>query len=464
MTARILVVDDLAANARLLEARLALEYYELRTVDSGLAALDVARQWQPDLIVLDVMMPGIDGYETCQRLKAMRETKHIPVILVTALEGRSERLRGLECGADDFFTRPISNTTLLARLRSLTRLKRALDDYRSRSDMARSLGVPETEPAELSLAGTRALLVDDMSLDRNRVEQAMAAEGVELSRVGSEREALACVNAARFDLLIVSLALAGEDPLRLIARLRSSDAARDLPLLLIVDPEMDEVTLRSLDMGGSDWISRPLDEAELRVRARNQIRRKLYADMLQSDMEIAMQMLQTDPLTGLYNRRFLERQMARLLDEQRGASGGGASGGGVAVLMIDMDHFKSVNDKFGHQTGDQALRQVATILRDQTREMDAVARYGGEEFAISMPDTALSQAARVGERIRAAVAASADLAHPLCRLTVSVGVAASDGRAMKPEALLHEADQALYVAKRGGRNRVEVAALPHHAE
>ena len=457
MTARILVVDDLPANARLLEARLAAEYYEMRTVDGGLAALEVARDWQPDLIVLDVMMPGIDGYETCQRLKAIRATKHIPVILVTALEGRSERLRGLECGADDFFTRPISNTTLLARLRSLIRLKRALDEYRDRSDMARSLGVPESEPDELSLAGTRALLVDELSLDRVRVEQAMAAEGVELSRVGTEREALACVNAARFDLLIVSLALTGEDPLRLIARLRSSDAARDLPLLLIVDPEVDEMTLRSLDMGGSDWISRPLDEAELRVRARNQIRRKLYADMLQSDMEIAMQMLQTDPLTGLYNRRYLERQMGCLLDDGRKPRD-------LAVLMVDMDHFKSVNDKFGHQTGDRALRHVATILRDQVREMDAVARYGGEESAISMPDTALSQAVRVGERIRAAVAASAELAHPLCRLTVSIGVSASDGRAIKPEALLHEADQALYVAKRGGRNRVEVATLPHHAQ
>ena len=123
MSARILVVDDQPANVRMLEAKLLAEYFDVSTAENGVAAIDIARQEQPDLILLDIMMPGIDGYETCQRLKADLQTRHIPVIMVTALDQREDRIRGLECGADDFLTKPIADVTLFARVRSLLRLQ-----------------------------------------------------------------------------------------------------------------------------------------------------------------------------------------------------------------------------------------------------------------------------------------------------------------------------------------------------
>ena len=123
MTARILIVDDVAANVRLLEARLAAEYYQVATAQDGHDALHLARTWQPDLILLDVMMPDMDGFETCRKLKRDAVTRHIPVVMVTTLDQNEERVRGLEAGADDFLTKPVDFVTLLARTRSLVRLR-----------------------------------------------------------------------------------------------------------------------------------------------------------------------------------------------------------------------------------------------------------------------------------------------------------------------------------------------------
>jgi two-component system cell cycle response regulator len=147
MTARILIVDDVPANLRLLESRLNAEYYQIATAQDGLEAIRLAHAWQPDLILLDVMMPNMDGYEACRRLKADPETQHIPIVMVTALAEASERLQALEAGADDFLTKPVEYDTLLARTRSLVRLKRMLDELRARGETARALGLSGGEEA-----------------------------------------------------------------------------------------------------------------------------------------------------------------------------------------------------------------------------------------------------------------------------------------------------------------------------
>ena len=161
MTARILVVDDVPANIRLLEAKLTAEYYQVASAPEGFEALRLAHSWQPDLILLDVMMPGMDGYETCRRLKDDAGTLHIPVVMVTALGDPGERVRGLEAGADDFLTKPVEYDTLLARVRGLVRLKRLLDEWRARGETARALGLTAEPVIEPGVAGARALVVDD---------------------------------------------------------------------------------------------------------------------------------------------------------------------------------------------------------------------------------------------------------------------------------------------------------------
>lgn len=452
MTARILIVDDVSANTRLLEAKLSAEYYQVASARNGFDALTMAQDWQPDLILLDVMMPGMDGFECCQRLKLDQRTLHIPVIMVTALGEPSERLRGLDVGADDFLTKPVDYATLMARVRNLIRLKRMLDEWLARSDTARALGLsaePRTIP---SVAGARALVVDDWNLGAQVIQNALARDEIASDRACNLVEALARSSVIAFDLIVLSLALADQDPLRLAAALRAADATRDVPMVLIAEPEQRDRLLRGFDLGANDWLLLPVEENELRARARNQIRRKFYQDRLRADLGSALALAVIDPLTGLYNRRYLMRHLHDLL--------AGPQTRELAVLMIDIDHFKGVNDDYGHAAGDRALRLVADTLRTNTRVFDSVARYGGEEFVVAMPSSGCADALAAAERLRSAVESlTLEVGPAQCRtLTISVGIACTGDAPITPEALLRAADLALYEAKRGGRNRVSLAA------
>jgi two-component system cell cycle response regulator len=451
MTARILIVDDMPANTRLLEAKLTAEYYQVNSARDGFEALMIARDWQPDLILLDVMMPGMDGYECCQQLKDSAVTLHIPVVMVTALGEAGERLRGLEAGADDFLTKPVDYDTLVARVRSLVRLKRLLDEWRARGDTARALGLGTDQVPVPSIAGARALVIDDWEQSAQGIQDALAEDGVISTHARAGAEAMRMTAEVNFDLLVVSLSLASEDPLKLVSILRASDSTHETPLLLVGELEEKGRILRGFELGANDWLIQPIDPHELRARARNQVRRKFYQDRLRSDLGTALEMALTDPLTGLYNQRYLRRHLGGLMESGQGRQ--------LAVLMVDVDHFKSVNDRYGHASGDRALRMIADSLRVNTRVFDSVARYGGEEFVVVMPGTGPSEAAAAAERLRLAVEelkfnATVSLQMPL---TVSVGVACTSNTMGSPEALLQAADIALYDAKRNGRNRVEMA-------
>jgi two-component system cell cycle response regulator len=454
MTARILIVDDVAANVRLLEARLSAEYYQVATAQDGQEALRLARTWQPDLVLLDVMMPGLDGFETCRALKRDPMTRHIAVVMVTSLDQSAERVRGLEAGADDFLTKPVDFTTLLARTRSLVRLKRLLDEWRVRGETARALGLGADGVSLPSVAGARALIVDDWEESAEAMQQALLEEGILAGRAASEAEMMALTQAIAFDLVVISLSMVGDDPLRLASRLRAGESTQAVPMLVVAEPEQRDLVLRGFDLGANDWLLRPLDPMELLARARNQIRRKFYQDRLRSDIGHALELALTDPLTGFYNQRYLSRHLQTLL-------AAGATNG-LAVLMLDVDHFKQINDRWGHQMGDQALILIAQTLRSRIRVFDSIARYGGEEFVVVMPGTGELDALSAAERLRGAVeeirfVPETGLAHPL---TVSVGIACcAAGSQTTPERLILAADQALYAAKRAGRNRVEVGQM-----
>jgi len=452
MTARILIVDDVPANTRLLEAKLSAEYYQVASAKDGFEALRMALDWQPDLILLDVMMPGMDGFECCRRLKQDATTLHIPVVIITALGEPSERLHGLESGADDFLTKPVEYETLMARVRSLVRLKRLLDEWRARGETARAMGLTNEAVTLPAVAGARALVVDDWDLGAQTIQDALARDGIVTNRARTGAEALKLSAAIPFDLVVLSLLLIEEDPLKLASSLRAADATRDTPVLLVAEPEERGTILRGFDLGANDWLMLPLDENELRARARNQIRRKFYQDRLRSDLGTALEMALIDPLSGLHNQRYLMRHLRGLLESGPNRD--------LALLMIDVDHFKAVNDEYGHAIGDKALRAVADVLRANTRVFDSVARYGGEEFVVVMPGVGLDDATAAAERLRAAIEATGFAWDTVgrYRLTVSIGVASKGETPGTAEALLHAADVALYAAKRGGRNRVEIAA------
>jgi two-component system, cell cycle response regulator len=452
MTARVLVVDDVAANVKLLEARLSAEYFDVITAMNGAQALAICERAECDLVLLDVMMPDMDGLEVCRRLKTNPATQHIPVIMVTALDQPSDRVRGLEAGADDFLTKPIPDLALIARVRSLARLKMITDELRMRAVTSREIGVesPEREAAADTGRGGRVLIVDDRPASHERIAAVLAQEhAVEVE--ADPHEALFRAADGQYDLVIVSLALANFDALRLCSQLRSLERTRNLPILLLVEPDSEARMLRGLEIGVNDYLMRPIDKHELLARARSQIRKRRYTERLRDNMQMSIEMALTDALTGLFNRRYMESHISTLIEQAV------ARGKPLSALVLDIDYFKSINDSHGHDAGDDVLRDFALRIRRSIRGIDLACRYGGEEFVVIMPETDMAVAAMVAERLRRRIAADPFAIQKGARsvpVTISIGIAALRGRDDNAASLLKRADQALYRAKRDGRNRV----------
>ena len=454
MTARILIVDDVAANVRLLEARLQAEYFDVRTAFNGRDAIEAALKERLDLVLLDVMMPDMSGFEVCAALKADARTAHVPVIMLTALDQSQDRVKGLECGADDFLTKPVSDVALLARVKSLVRLKMVTDELALRSASFQSAGFATADLyAEGDDKDARILVVDDRENSSGRLRQGLQPR-YQVQFAADAAEALGKAEAGQFDLLILSLKLKSGDGLRLFTQLKAMDQFRQTPVLLVTDTDDSARLMRALEMGVNDYIIRPIDVHELRARVRTQLRRMRYAEQLRTMVTSAVELAITDPLTGLYNRRYLDAHLRSVVTRAV------ATAKPVCLLLFDIDYFKGINDSYGHDAGDDVLRDFCERLRRGVRGIDLVARYGGEEFVLVMPDTDASFAATVAERLRSDVekvpfTTRSGFTFPV---TVSIGVAEWLGPAEAAEALIKRADQALYAAKHAGRNRVVASA------
>lgn len=452
MTARILVVDDIPANVKLLEARLLAEYFDVLTAANGYECLDICSKVPVDVILLDIMMPGMDGFEVCERLKSNPKTAHVPVVMVTALDQPADRVRGLRAGADDFLTKPVNDMQLLARVKSLVRLKMLSDELRLRAETARTIGMDPTSPRDDEPASI--LLVDGRANSQERIAKALKP----IADVNSMNDPQAAIFEAAegsYDLIIVNSNFDDYDPLRLCSQLRSLERSRFLPVLLVVDQGGENMVVRALELGVNDYILRPVDPNELVVRCLTQIRRKRFNDRLRESVNQTIELAVTDPLTGLNNRRYLDKHLKMLFDRAA------ARGRPLSVCITDIDRFKSVNDTYGHEAGDEVLKEFAARVRSTVRGADLACRFGGEEFVVVMPDTAPETAAAVAERLRHVVESQPfhlRQSGNALSVTASMGIACSIHGAQSAEDLVRQADRALYEAKHAGRNRVVAAA------
>ena len=451
MTARVLVVDDVPANVKLLEAKLSAEYYEVITAVNGQQAIEVAEAEMPDIILLDVMMPIMDGFTACRKLKENSRLRHIPVIMVTALDQPSDRVRGLLSGADDFISKPIKNNPLFPRVRSLIRLKMMTDELRARDITGQNLGLADLPNWEDGgdIMG-RILIVDDQVRSSARISGALNEAGHDARVVDDSTEALRLARAGSFDLIIVSLSMRNYDGLRLCSQFRTAEETRTVPLLIIVEDPEDSRLARGLDMGINDYLVRPIESNELFARVRTQLRWHRYEEKLRHNLHLSLQMAVTDGLTGLYNRRYMETHLQILTQRAK------QEDRPISLLMIDIDFFKNINDAHGHDAGDKILKQFAVGISRNIRGIDLACRFGGEEFAVIMPETDMAIASLVAERIRQYTETfSFDVggANPVA-MTTSIGVTSMTGNGDTPETILKRADDALYRAKNDGRNRV----------
>ena len=457
MTARILVVDDIPTNVKLLEARLMAEYFQVLTASNGEDALALCESGQCDMVLLDVMMPGMDGFEVCRRLKANPETMHLPVVMVTALDQPEDRIKGLEAGADDFLTKPVNDLALVTRVKSLVRLKMLTDDLRLRASngdelamnyhsVMEDVGSPHKRP--------NIIIVDDRAASyENMVETLSVGNNIEVET--NPNDALFRIVEGGYDLAIISLGLENFDSLRLCSHLRSLERTRVLPLIVISGSDQEEVVSRAMEIGVNDYIKRPIDKQELLARLRTQLCKKRYNDCLRVSVQQTIEMAVKDPLTNLHNRRYFEMHFSSLFEKSV------ASKKPITTIMCDIDKFKAINDTHGHGVGDKVIAEVASRIRKNVRNIDVACRYGGEEFVIIMPDTDISYAYVVAERIRREVEEHPVIAENGAKqiyTTISMGLSCIELDNDTPEKLMRRADKALYSAKDAGRNQVVTQA------
>jgi two-component system cell cycle response regulator len=455
MTARILVVDDNASNRKLLEARLSAEYFDVLTATNGAEAIAICEKAMCDIVLLDIMMPEMDGFEVCRRLKSHVSTAHLPIVLVTALDSPADRVRGLEAGADDFVTKPIDEMQLIGRVRSLARLKVVIDELRNRANTTVALGMiaPFATPNSEDGRRGRLLLVDDRKSSSERLVQALAPHHA-VTVEANAQEAMFRAAEDNVDVIVVSLGLANYDALRLCSQIRALERTRNLPILVIADLEDRPRILRGLELGINDWLSRPVDRNELLARVRTQLRQKRYADSLREKVQQSIELALFDSLTGLNNRRFLENHLPTMMENAR------IRRAPLTLMILDIDHFKRVNDTYGHDAGDEVLISFADRLRGIIRGGDLLCRLGGEEFVILMPGVNVAAAGRIAERARIAIEREQ---FPINKGARSISITASLGLAerrddLDPHELYRRADRALYRSKAEGRNRVSADA------
>jgi two-component system cell cycle response regulator len=453
MSARVLVVDDLLPNVKLLEAKLTREYYEVVTAFNGKEAIEKARKLSPDIILLDIMMPEMDGFETCRRLRADPELSHIPIVMVTALSEKEDRIRGLEAGADDFLTKPVADGPLFARVRSLIRLKVMMDELRLRGVTNVKLGMDENELSLGKISDAKILLVDDDGVQSSQLIDKLSHINKNIKLVNKPEAAIEVANKGEFDLAIISTQLADADGLRICSQLRSNEQTRNMSILIVIEEDDNQSMLKGMEIGVNDYIATPVDTNELVARAKTLIRRKKYQDALRSNFKTSISLAVTDGLTGLYNRRFMDTHIEQLVKEAQDYQKP------LSVLMMDIDFFKKVNDTHGHNVGDEVIKEFSQRVLRSIRPSDLAVRYGGEEFVVILPGTFKEDAKVVSERLRnniEKVPFTVSTEEGILAKTVSIGIAG-----LKPnetaEQILKRADEALYKAKNEGRNQCIVS-------
>jgi two-component system cell cycle response regulator len=446
---RILIVDDDPLNIKLLAAKLPLKEYEIIHSYNGKDALEKADRELPDLILLDVMMPGLDGYEVTKRLKSNPRTSDIPIILVTALQGTADKIKGLESGADEFLNRPVDTPELLARIKSLISLKQYREQLQSRLQSEKIFStVPEqTEaPKEKTL-----LLVEDDDVAVKLILNYLKDKPYNIELATDGVDAIHRIEKGDIDLILLDILLPGMDGFEVCQHLKETAQIQNIQIVMITCLKDTESKVRGIELGVDDFLIKPINREILIARINALLKKKDYFDRLTSEYERALHSAITDKLTGLYNhayfKQFLKLEIERSLRQRHS----------LALMLFDIDDFKQHNDTLGHLAGDEFLKELGHLIIKTIRKIDMAARYGGEEFAIVLPYTELKGAVTVAERLRQNIeshAFSYKTSSSSKTLTVSIGVASFQPEIKTVEEVIERSDKALYKAKREGKNQV----------
>lgn len=450
---KILIVDDDPLNVKLLAAKLPMDQYETFRAYNGEEALEKIAKESPDIVLLDIMMPGMDGYEVTRKLKNNPKTRDIPVILITALDEPEDKVKGLKAGADEFLNKPVHTAELAARIRSFLRLRQYQNQLKTRTESKQLFSTPEEEKKYLqsTFDTPSVLLVEDNDKDIRLIQSYLNGEGYRLSFARDGEETLSRVQGEKVDLLLLDILLPGIDGFEVCRRLKDIEHTRDIQIVVITCLQDLESRIRGLELGVDDFLVKPINKYELRTRLKALLQKKKYLDRLHVNYETAIHFAITDRRTGLYNHGYFEHMLETEIKRSRRHKHP------VSLIMMDIDDFKQYNDSLGHLAGDEILKELGKLIKKNIREVDLGARYGGEEFAIILPYTDLEGAKKGAQRIKKIITAHSfrrEISIPSKKLTISMGISSYPSDSASAQELVQRADEALYTAKKQGKNRI----------
>ena len=458
MVGKILIVDGVATNRIVFKVALAEAFYQPVLAADGESCLHLARDVSPDLILLDLVLPDRSGVSLISQLRADPATRDIPILALAASADKELRLAALRAGADDVLQKAVDLASLLARVRNLLRGRDGVDGF-SPPNSATGLFAFAEAPAPFARPAVVSLLADQMetAVDwYNHLTQVMTDTILIQSREEAFLESTRAVGQSVPDVFLINAGFAGNgDGLRLMSELRSRAATRHSAVCILRPGGNTDSTAIAYDLGADDVVNADIPPPEMAQRLQTLIRRKRREDHLRATVQDGLRLAMIDPLTGLHNRRYALPQLDAIADRAR------TNASVFAVMVVDLDRFKSVNDRFGHAAGDAVLVEVARRLKTNLREDDLLARIGGEEFLIALPNTSFYEASLAADRLCKAVEEypiKATFSSGL-QVTVSIGVAVSDiNHCPEPTPqIVDRADQALLMAKSEGRNKVTIS-------
>lgn len=482
MPGRVLIIDGVATNRILMKARLTAACYDPLPAADGEGAIRLAREANPDAILLDLDLhdsaPGSaerhgSGLGVLRSLRSDRRLAQVPVVVLATPADADARIAALRAGADDVLLKPVGDHALVARLRNLMRRRSALANLGAGEAAVEALGFAEAAEGFLPAppgagaakghAGRIAIVTAGPETGRH-LKRALARH-LHAGVATMDRAAALADDGEGADAHDIYVLEAGQtapggidSALDLLVELRSRAGSRNAAYVILRDAaHAAAIDGHAFDMGVHDVIDPTCDPREIALRLNAVMRRKRDADRLRASVRDGLRLAIRDDLTGLYNRRYALHHLAGMAEAAR------LEGTGFTVMVIDLDRFKAVNDRFGHAAGDAVLVEVARRLSQSVRLGDLLARIGGEEFLVALPEPCQIIAGQIAERLRDAVQGSVIEVPGGGALTVttSIGVAfCKDGHLADPQAVpatIHRADRALMQAKTDGRNRVWVS-------
>lgn len=452
MSGKVLLIDPIATNRISLGSILRAAHYQVTAVSEP---NDVSQL--PSETLFDAVLVALENPLDLVRLKAMPRLTDLPIIATAPGTDDAARLALLQAGASDILVAPISRKALLTRLRSLLRARHASAELQLREDTNRALGFHEAKP-QFQSKSTGIIVCNDPKSCSGLLSKLQTIRNLSLSLRSAQQlfEPSPPTHGHSCFILCLSEKTARHD-LNILIEMRAHSATRHAAVIVAAPQSCADAAMDALDLGANDVVFDSFSAQEISFRIAAQIQHKKTNDRLRATLQAGLNAAITDSLTGLYNRRYALTHLSHLFDKSL------SSGTELSLIMVDLDHFKKINDQYGHAAGDAVLYTVAQTLKGAIRASDLLARLGGEEFVVILPDTSAQKAEGLAQRLCGLIR---DLRIDLAptQITASIGLSAigphRSRMQSKPkfEHLMQEADTALYAAKSLGRDQVSYFA------